>query len=176
MGVAAVDSHGEADAGVVTNKPSPSKPKDRLETYVELMVAEDLYELEITEGPFQLKLVREPRHPQSRRMAAPAPNFYEQSVESSEVKQPEVFQGTPIVAPLGGLFYRSPSPKSPPFVKEGDNITIGQNLGIIEAMKVMNEIKAEISGRVIKILVENGKPVESNQPMFIVETEQIPIE
>ncbi len=172
MGVGdAADSHAEADAGVVTKKLSPSKPKDRLETYIELMVAEDLYELEITDGPFQLKLVREARHPQPHRMTAPAPVVDEQAAQAPEVKQPEVSQGTPIIAPLGGLFYRSPSPKSPPFVREGDKIVIGQNLGIIEAMKVMNEIKAEISGRLVKILVENGKSVESNQPMFIVETE-----
>ncbi len=161
----------EADAGVA-KKPSSSKPKDRLEVYIELMEAEDLYELEISDGPFQLKLVREPR-PQLRPMAPVAAPFQaaEPTDEEPSSKNIELAQGTPILAPLGGVFYRSPSPKSPSYVKEGDTIVPGQTLGIIEAMKVMNEIKAEISGRITKILVENGKPVESNQTMFLVETE-----
>lgn len=145
-----------------------SKPKDRLETYIELMEAEDLYELEISDGPFQLKLVRESKH--QPRMAMPMPAAQYEDAEAPAAKEAEAAPaGNSIVAPLGGVFYRSPSPKSPAFVKEGDRIAVGQTLAIIEAMKVMNEIKAEISGRVVKILIENGKPVDANQPMMIIE-------
>ena len=68
-----------------------------------------------------------------------------------------------------GTFYRTPAPDASPFVEEGDEIEKGQVICIIEAMKLMNEIKAEVSGRIKKILVENGQAVEFNQPIFVVE-------
>lgn len=74
-----------------------------------------------------------------------------------------------IQAPMVGTFYRSPAPDADSYVKVGDQITPGQVLCIIEAMKLMNEIEAECSGRIKEILVENGKPVEFNQVLFIVE-------
>jgi acetyl-CoA carboxylase biotin carboxyl carrier protein len=78
--------------------------------------------------------------------------------------------GTPIVSPMVGTFYRSPSPESEPFVSVGSKIEVDSRLCIIEAMKVMNEIKAEIAGEVLEILVENGEPVEFGQPLFLVKT------
>jgi acetyl-CoA carboxylase biotin carboxyl carrier protein len=74
-----------------------------------------------------------------------------------------------IRSPMVGTFYRAPAPDSQPYVREGDEIKPGKTLCIIEAMKLMNEIEAEISGIVRKILVENAKPVEYNQPLFLVE-------
>ena len=68
-----------------------------------------------------------------------------------------------------GTFYRAPSPEAEPFVKEGDTVAVGQLVCIIEAMKIMNEIEAEVSGRVTRVLVENGKPVAYNTPLFAVE-------
>ncbi len=65
-----------------------------------------------------------------------------------------------------GTFYRAPSPEEPPFVKVGDRIQVGQTLCILEAMKLMNEIEAEISGEVAEVLVENGAPVEFDQPLI----------
>jgi len=74
-----------------------------------------------------------------------------------------------IRAPMVGTFYRAPAPDAQPYVKEGDMISPGKVLCIIEAMKLMNEIEAEISGQIKKILVENAQPVEFNQPLFLVE-------
>jgi biotin carboxyl carrier protein len=65
-----------------------------------------------------------------------------------------------------GIFYRAPTPSSPPFAKEGDNVKPGQVLCVIEAMKVFNELKAEFAGAVVKVLVENGKPVKAGQDIF----------
>jgi acetyl-CoA carboxylase biotin carboxyl carrier protein len=65
-----------------------------------------------------------------------------------------------------GTFYRSPAPDEPPFVSEGDRIACGQTVCIIEAMKLMNEIEAEVSGRVVEVLIENGAPVEFGQPLM----------
>ncbi len=78
--------------------------------------------------------------------------------------------GTPIVSPMVGTFYRASSPDAEPFVKVGTHIQIDSPLCIIEAMKVMNEIKAEVAGEVLEILVENGEPVEYGQPLFMVKT------
>jgi len=74
----------------------------------------------------------------------------------------------PIVAPMVGTFYRSPKPDAPPFVEQGDEVTIGQTVCIIEAMKLFNEIPTEVDGRIVRILVDNGAPVEYGQSLFLV--------
>ncbi len=77
--------------------------------------------------------------------------------------------GTEIKSPMVGTFYRAPAPEAPPFVEVGQEIQVGQVLCILEAMKLMNEIKAEIKGRIVQISVENAQPVEFGQTLFIVE-------
>lgn len=74
-----------------------------------------------------------------------------------------------IKSPMIGTFYRTATPDSPPFVNVGDEVKTGQVVCIIEAMKLFNEIESEISGRIVKILVENATPVEYDQPLFLVE-------
>ena len=69
-------------------------------------------------------------------------------------------------APMVGTFYRAPAPEEPPFVEVGDRVQVGQTLCILEAMKLMNEIEAEISGEVVEVLVDNGTPVEFDQPLI----------
>ena len=76
--------------------------------------------------------------------------------------------GENILAPMPGTYYSASSPDADPFVKEGDSVSEGDTLCIIEAMKIMNEIEAEQNGTITKILVENGKPVEYNQPLFAI--------
>ena len=83
---------------------------------------------------------------------------------------PDQQDGDNVLSPMPGTFYAAPSPESKPFVKEGDIVVEGDTLCIIEAMKIMNNIEAEKNGRIIKILVENGKSVEFNQPLFIIKT------
>ncbi len=74
-----------------------------------------------------------------------------------------------IRAPMVGTFYRAPSPEAPPYIEIGQTVEVGQVICIIEAMKLMNEIKSEIRGKVIEILVENAEPVEFGQPLFLIE-------
>jgi len=74
-----------------------------------------------------------------------------------------------ILSPMVGTLYRAPSPDAPPFAEVGTRVTPESVVCIIEAMKLMNEIKAEVSGRIVRVLVENGQPVEYNQPLFEVE-------
>ncbi len=81
----------------------------------------------------------------------------------------EEIAGDKILSPMVGTFYASPSPDSPAFVKEGDVVKKGQPLAILEAMKIMNELEAEFDCKILKILVDDGKPVEYDMPLFVVE-------
>jgi len=74
-----------------------------------------------------------------------------------------------IKSSMVGTFYRSPTPQDPAFVREGETIKVGQVIGIIEAMKLFNEIEADFTGKLVKILVENATPVEFDQPLFLIE-------
>lgn len=72
-------------------------------------------------------------------------------------------------SPMVGMFYRAPNPEATSYVQEGDEVSAGQTLCIIEAMKIMNEIEADIQGRIVRVLAENAKPVEYNTPLFLIE-------
>lgn len=74
-----------------------------------------------------------------------------------------------IKSPMIGTFYRSPSPDKPIYVNVGDSVSAGQTICIIEAMKLFNEIESEVSGKIVKVLVENAQPVEYDQPLFLVD-------
>jgi acetyl-CoA carboxylase biotin carboxyl carrier protein len=76
--------------------------------------------------------------------------------------------GHTVLSPIVGTFYRAPSPDADSFIQVGQHVNVGETLCIVEAMKLMNEIESDVSGTVIKILVENAQPVEYNQPLFII--------
>ena len=131
------------------------------------MVKEDLVELDIQGQEGKLKLRRKEAKTQYYAPLSPAPAVspvlnkvpLEINIPAGAVK---------VNAPLGGVFYRSPAPGAASFVSVGDDIKKGQTICIIEAMKMMNEIQSETSGKVIKILVENAQRVDSNQPLILV--------
>lgn len=105
--------------------------------------------------------------PIAQAVAAPAAA----TVASAEKpKAVEASNNTIIRSPMIGTFYRKPSPDKANFVEEGDNITPGKVICVIEAMKLFNEIEAEISGRIVKVLVDDSSPVEFDQPLFEVAT------
>jgi oxaloacetate decarboxylase (Na+ extruding) subunit alpha len=89
--------------------------------------------------------------------------------ESAETAAKKPSNSIEIKAPMVGTFYRAPSPEAPPYVEVGQIIEAGQVICIIEAMKLMNEIKSEVKGKLVEILVENTEPVEFGQSMFIIE-------
>ncbi len=74
-----------------------------------------------------------------------------------------------VLSPIVGIFYRAPAPDAEPFVRVGQTIVVGQQLCIIEAMKLMNNIESDVTGKVIDILVQNGQPIEYNQPLFLID-------
>ena len=138
-------------------------------------------ELAIEEGNFKIVIKQE----FSTGMAMPAmpllqPNtpvvsYAPQTMATTEKTQQEVKE-TPVAdnyitvkSPMIGTFYRSPSPDKPAFVNVGDDIKAGQVLCIIEAMKLFNEIESEVSGKIVKVLIDDSSPVEYDQPLFMVE-------
>jgi acetyl-CoA carboxylase biotin carboxyl carrier protein len=103
-----------------------------------------------------------------------APDAYPPAVASASTAQAPAENeplptGQVIAAPMVGTFYAAPSPKDPPFVSEGDTVHAGDKVGIIEAMKMMNEIETEYAGRVVRILAKSGQPVEFGQPLMVIE-------
>jgi len=103
--------------------------------------------------------------------AAPAPSPAQVPASGRDSAAPVEDTANTIVikSPMVGTFYRAPSPDSPPFINTGDMVDPGKTVCIIEAMKIMNEIKSEINGKVKEILVENAQAVEFNQPIMVIE-------
>ncbi|MBM3252708.1 MAG: acetyl-CoA carboxylase biotin carboxyl carrier protein [Candidatus Omnitrophica bacterium] len=136
---------------------------------INLMNENNLTELELEKDGFKIRLKKE-----SKIAASDKEILIEQSGQVQETKkylreETEISKLIEIKAPMVGTFYSTPSPESPPYVKKGDIIEIGQVICIIEAMKLMNEIKSELKGRIKDILVENGDPVEFGQTLFLIE-------
>lgn len=110
-----------------------------------------------------------PAAPQPAAPAVPVAPPPPAAAQAAPTPVPPVPQGVEIKSPMVGTFYRAPSPDSPPYVEVGSVINTDSVLCIVEAMKLMNEIKSEIRGKILRALVENGQPVEFNQPLFVVE-------
>lgn len=124
-----------------------------------------LSQFELKQGDLKISMSAEATVVTERPSAAPI--VMEQA---ADIETPaEEKKGNIVKAPLVGTFYSSPSPDSEPFVKVGDTVQAGQVLGIVEAMKLMNEIESEFSGKVTEILVENEQAVEYGQPLFVIE-------
>jgi acetyl-CoA carboxylase biotin carboxyl carrier protein len=141
----------------------------KIESLAKLMQETGLTALELTEGESVLKLERKQEVIAAAPVAvAAAPVAGPEAL--GVVSQPEAVQtqqeGTMVLSPTVGVFYAAPSPDARPFVEVGDQVKKGDTLCIIEAMKLMNEIPAEVDGTVAEICVGNGQVVEYNQPLF----------
>jgi len=143
--------------------------QDKLKEIIYILENSDVNEIEATFWGRRFRVVKSaslkvssPSTPAVTTSTAPS----SKPEPSAEAVQPS--SGENILSPMPGTFYLASSPDADPFVKEGDSISEGDTLCIIEAMKIMNEIEAEQNGTVTKILVENGKPVEYNQPLFVI--------
>ena len=145
---------------------------------IEMLKGTDISELEIERSGVKVRLRKGGDvtfHPAMPRMEYPpaaivAPAVIEPSAPAPEKapEQPKTNQ-IKVTSPIVGTFYRSSSPDKPPYVEMGDIVKKGQVLCIIEAMKLMNEIESETTGKIVQILVENGHPVEYGQPLFVIE-------
>ncbi len=140
---------------------------DKLEKIIALLKEHDLAEIEVQVGEELIRV----RAKESGGVVISQPSTVVSS-ESAGTTDAQVSGNlVEVTAPMVGTFYRAPAPDAEPFVKEGDKVEVGQVLCIIEAMKLMNEIKSEVSGVVEKILVENGQPVEYGQVLFLIRPE-----
>lgn len=141
---------------------------------ISLMNENDLSEIEVEREGAKIKIKKsygEPveapvrRHPIEYHLeTAPAPKTPPEGVTPAENPNRKE-----IKSPMVGTFYRSPSPDAPPFIEAGQVVEVGQVVCIVEAMKLMNEIKSEVRGKVAEVLVENAQPVEFGQVLFTVE-------
>ncbi len=101
--------------------------------------------------------------------AAPSPAQPAQDKAAEAPKADDTSKYIEIKSPIIGTLYRKPSPDKPPFVKVGDTISAGDTVCIIEAMKLFNEVESEVSGKIVKVLVEDSSPVEFDQPLFLID-------
>jgi len=144
---------------------------------IALMRENGLTELEVEDKKGKIRLVRTPDFG-GETAARPVPHqprtrpaAVRTSAPGAAGEPPELGENQALIkSPMVGTFYRSPSPGAPPFVQEGDMVQKGQPLCIVEAMKMMNEIESDTAGRLVRILAENGQPVEYGQPLMIIET------
>jgi len=155
---------------------------DAVRELLELLSTSDITELQIERGGAKIALKRGLHSQPSQPLAvgpgtatgfhhAPSPTFAASAATpvSAPVESEPLPSGNVIAAPMVGTFYVASSPKDPAFVSEGDEIRVGDKIGIIEAMKMMNELESEFAGRITRILVKNAQPVEYGQPLMVVE-------
>jgi len=149
----------------------------KIKTLIDLLEQSGISELEVKEGEESVRIARHPSGPAAPIMsyapppaalpAAPATAPLAAAVAAAPAKP--AMKGHPVKSPMVGTFYRAPSPGAKPFVEVGQTVKQGQTLCIIEAMKMLNQIEADASGTITEILVENGQPVQFDQPLFAIE-------
>ncbi|TPG04266.1 acetyl-CoA carboxylase biotin carboxyl carrier protein [Rhodanobacter glycinis] len=147
----------------------------KIKKLIDLLEESNLAELEIKEGEEVVRLSRVPKSTAPVAAAsvavaaAPAPIAAAPVAAVAEVPAADALPAGHVVkAPMVGTFYASATPGTPAFVKVGQQVKAGETLGIIEAMKMFNQIEADVAGTVQAILVENGQPVEFDEPMFVI--------
>ncbi|CAM3857266.1 Biotin carboxyl carrier protein of acetyl-CoA carboxylase [Vibrio aerogenes CECT 7868] len=150
----------------------------KIKKLIELVEESGIAELEISEGEESVRISRNSAPAQPipvQYAAAPAPMAAPAAVAAAPVQDAPAADAKPVVSghqvlsPMVGTFYRSPSPDASPFIEVGQSVSVGDTLCIVEAMKMMNQIEADKSGTVKAILLEDGQPVEFDQPLVIIE-------
>jgi acetyl-CoA carboxylase biotin carboxyl carrier protein len=147
----------------------------KIKKLIELLEESGINELEITEGEESVRISRggpvqqyAPVHYTAAPAAAPAPAAAAPAAAPAAAAAPAV-TGHQLRSPMVGTFYRAASPTSKNFAEVGQSVKVGDTLCIVEAMKMMNQIQADKAGTITAILVENGEPVEFDQPLFVIE-------
>jgi len=152
----------------------------KVKKLIELLEESNLSELEIKEGEEVVRLSRFPTAgagaPQVMAVPAPvaapvpahAPAATPAPTASAAPAEPGLPPGTVVRSPMVGTFYAASSPGAEPFIKVGQQVRVGDPLGVIEAMKMFNQIEAEVAGTVVAIVAENGQAVEFDQPLFVI--------
>jgi acetyl-CoA carboxylase biotin carboxyl carrier protein len=137
-----------------------------LKELINLLKDSDITELQVEKDGSKVKIKREKILSSLEIPIRKQASFQEKIFTEAEEEAQRVVT---ITSPIVGTFYRAPSPDANPFVEMGATVSKGQVLCIVEAMKLMNEIESDVDGTVVKILVENGQPVEYGEPLFLIE-------
>jgi acetyl-CoA carboxylase biotin carboxyl carrier protein len=153
----------------------------KIKKLIDILEDSNLAELEIKEGEESVRLSRMPKGVTVAQTSAPmthaeAPRAAAVAASSGESTAPaaaahggrDLPAGHVLRSPMVGTFYLSPNPESAPFVKLGQSVKAGDTLGIIEAMKMFNQIEADIAGTIVAVLASNGQPVEFDEPLFVI--------
>ena len=145
-----------------------SEERKEIQDLVEILNEQHLTEIEVQRGDVRIRVRRE-SGTAANVQASSSTEFGQPPQPSADFADRESSRLLTVASPVVGTFYRSSSPDVEPYVEEGDLVSRGQVLCIVEAMKLMNEIESEVDGRVVKILVENEAGVEYGQPLFVIE-------
>lgn len=144
----------------------------KIKTLIELINSSDIAEIEIKEGEESVRISRTssvaPVAAAAPIAAAPAPITIAATADAA-APAAQAPKGDTINSPMVGTFYKAASPTAKPFVEVGQTVSVGDTLCIVEAMKMLNQIESEKSGKIVEILVENEQPVEFGQPLFVIE-------
>ncbi len=152
----------------------------KIKKLIELLEESNLAELEIREGEETVRLSRWPKNipmpsaaptliPVGTPTVAPAAMTAPASPHAPVAPADLAHDGTVVRSPMVGTYYAASAPNAPPFIKVGQQIKVGDTLGIIEAMKMFNPIESDVAGTIVKILVQNGQPVEFDEPLLVVQ-------
>ena len=156
-----------------------------LKELIEFLIEKDIAEFELERGDVKVRIKRAGEqtvvhtHGDPRYFSVPAAPGPGPELGAAPVTAPAAAPSAPAAAapeeglhmvksPIVGTFYESPSPGSPPFVKAGDSVEVGQVLCIVEAMKLLNEIESDVAGEIVKKLASNGQPIEYGQDLFVI--------
>ena len=139
----------------------------KIKKLIEMLQESDLNEIEVSQGEESVRISRDSNNTVSTQMPLKSNAIQVPEIGKEEI-QPEL-SGNQIKTPIVGTFYRRPNPEKAAFINVGDIIEVGDVVCIVEAMKMMNEIKSEYSGKVVSIIAEDGQPVEFDQTLIIIE-------
>ena len=139
----------------------------KIKKLIEMLQESDLNEIEVSQGEESVRISRDSNNTISTQMPLNSNPIQVPEIGKDEI-QPEL-SGNQIKTPIVGTFYRRPNPEKAAFINVGDIIEVGDVVCIVEAMKMMNEIKSEYSGKVVSIIAEDGQPVEFDQTLIIIE-------
>jgi acetyl-CoA carboxylase biotin carboxyl carrier protein len=153
---------------------------DLIKKLVKIVDTSSVTDLEIEENGLKIKIAKKVRSSQvitqgqipvasAQPVLQPAAGSAEETAKQKAEIEPIPSNLHEIRSPIVGTFYRAPAPDADSYIQIGSTVSPGSVLCIVEAMKLMNEIESDVAGKVVKILVENGKPVEYNQPLFLIE-------
>lgn len=145
--------------------------QNKLKEIIYILENSDVNEIDVSFWGRRFRVVKSAgvsvmEKPQVETTSLNAPLSDKSSELSKPISEPVDSNSKEVLSPMPGTFYSAPSPEADPFVKVGDSVNKGDTLCIIEAMKIMNEIEAESSGTISEIVINNGEPVEYNQPLF----------